>query len=165
MAYYEKLEGAALQAYREMVRTLKEKAMKELKLSEGELITRMLRSDDIGASVASSTFNVSAAGWNTIIDSKTVADNRFVGINGVLVAESGTSVVSQLRITKMGDIKRYWVIQDVNFLESPVVYFDDPITVDQNTTIKVEAYGMATDSEWRCNFIGAVVEKKGLLVA
>jgi hypothetical protein len=161
MAYYEKLEGPALDAYRKTVELLKAKAMKELKGTE--IIVRSLRPEDIGLTTAASTFNISSTGWNTIIN-HTIADGRFVSINGLLLGESGTSVVTQLKVTRMGEDVRYWHIQDVNFLNSPVIYFDDPVTVDQNTTLTIQAYALATDSEWRCTFIGAVAEKKGLLV-
>jgi len=163
MAYYEKLEGPALSAYRAMVNKLREKALRELKLGAEDIIIRQLRPEDLGLSTAASTFNISSTGWNTIIDT-TIADNRFVGIHGVLIGESGTSVVTQLKVTRAGQDVRYWHIQDVNFLESPVIYFDDPVTVDQNTSITIKAYALATDSEWRCTFLGAVAEKRGLLV-
>ena len=164
MALYEKLAGPALEAYRKMAAKLFRKAMKELKLSRDQLTFRMLRPEDLGLSTPVWTFNISSANaWNTIIDT-TIADCRFVGIHGVLIGESGTSVVTQLKVTRMGEDVRYWQIQDVNFLESPVVYFDDPITVDQNTSITIKAYATATDSDWRCSFLGIVVEKRGLLV-
>jgi len=164
MTYYEKLEGPAMEAWRKSLSAIKQRAMTELKVGEEGIIVRQLRPDDIGASSNSSTFNVSSAGWNTIINAAQIANNRFVSINGVLVAESGTSVVSMLRVTRMGQVVRYWNVQDINFLQSPIIYFDDPITVDQNTSLTIEAYGMATDSSWRCNFLGNVAERKGLLV-
>jgi len=164
MGFYTTLEGPALEAYRQMVNTLLSKAMKELKLSRDQIVIRQLRPEDIGLTTAASTFNVASTGWNTLIDNKTIADNRFVGIHGILIGESGTSVVSQLKVTRMGQDVRYWVIQDINFLESPVIYFDDPVTIDQNTTLTIKGYALATDGEWRCTFLGAVAEKKGLLV-
>jgi len=165
VAYYEKLEGAALAAYRQTVATLVAKAQQELKLSRDQIVTRMLRPEDIGLPNAASTFNITSANaWNTIIDEATIGDSRFVSINGILLGESGTSVVTQLKITRSGEDVRYWQIQDVNFLESPIIWFDDPVTIDQNTTLTIKAWALATDSEWRCTFLGAVAEKKGLLV-
>jgi len=155
MAFYEKLEGPALVAYTKTLNIVKTRAIQE----------RMLRPEDLGLSTPVWTFNISSANaWNTIIDNAQIADSRFVGIYGLLLGESGTSVVTQLKVTRMGEVVRYWQIQDVNFLESPVIYFDDPITIDQNTTIKIEAYADATDSEWRATFLGVVAEKRGLLV-
>ena len=84
MAFYEKLEGAALDAYVQMVRKLRETAASELKLPEEELVFRPLRPEDLGLTTPEWTFNVaSTATWNKIIDAKTIADNRFVGINGI----------------------------------------------------------------------------------
>jgi hypothetical protein len=162
MAIYEKLEGPAMQAYREMYSNLKSRAVSQLKLPEEEVIMRALRPEDVGLSDPVFTFSVSS-GWNTIIDTD-IADSRFVGIHGILIGESGTSVVTQIKVTRMGQTKRYWHVQDVNFLESPVIYFDDPIIVDQNTKLTIEAYATGSDTDLRLTFLGAVAEKKGLLV-
>lgn len=162
MVYYEKLEGVALDAYRAMLSKLREKAMTELKLNYDQVVTRMLRPEDLGLSTPVWTFSVSS-GWNTIID-HTIGDNRFVGIYGILLGESGTSVVTQLKVSRAGEDVRYWQIQDVNFLESPQIYFDDPVTIDQNTVLTIRAYATGTDTDWRCSFLGVVAEKKGLLV-
>ncbi|MCD6493900.1 MAG: hypothetical protein J7K36_08950 [Archaeoglobaceae archaeon] len=165
MAFYEKLEGPALEAYRTTLTKVRSKAMEELKLGPEEIVTRMLRPEDLGLSTPVWTFNISSSdAWNTIIDNATISDNRFVGIYGVLLGESGVSAVTQLKVTRAGEDVRYWQIQDINFLESPQIYFDDPVTVDQNTTITIKAYATATDSDWRCSFLGVVAEKKGLLV-
>lgn len=164
MAFYQNLEGPALDAWKKTVKVLRTRAISELKLPEEEVIVRSLRPEDIGMSTSASTFNISTTGWNTLIDNKTINDNRFVSINGILLGESGTSVVTQLKVTRMGEDVRYWQIQDINFLESPLVYFDDPVTIDQNTSLTIKAFALATDSEWRCTFLGVVAEKKGLLV-
>lgn len=154
-----------MEALRKSVNDIKEKAMSSMGVKMDGVTYRQLRPDDIGAPSNSSTFNISAAGWNTLVNNQQIANNRWVSIHGVLVAESGTSVVSMLRITKEGKVVRYWNVQDINFLQSPVIYFDDPITVEQNAGLTIEAFGMATDSEWRCNFLGNVAERKGMLTA
>lgn len=160
--WYDKLEGFALEAYRDSIKKIVEKAESELKLSRENIVVRMLRPEDLGLSNPVWTFNVSS-GWNKIVDT-TIGDNRFITINGVMVAETGQCVATQLKITKAGKVVRYWHIQDINFLENPVVYFDDPITVDQNTNITIEAYCTGSDNDLRLILLGCVAERSGKLV-
>lgn len=165
MAYYFSLEGPAMEAYRKMLGELKAKAMKELKLEEDEIIVRMLRPEDIGLSNPEWTFNVASGdAWNTGMVNTAIADNRFVGIHGILIEESGAQAGLQLKVTRMGQVKRYWHIQGVNTLESPTIFFDDPIMAEQNTTLTIDIYATAADADFRLCFLGAVAEKKGLLV-
>lgn len=165
MAYLFKLDGKALEAYHAMVAKLKEKAMRELKLPEKEIVVRPLRPEDLGLSTAEWTFSLTSGAWATAIDNATIADNRFVGINGVLLEESGESAGTQIKITRMGQDVRYWQIQGVNYLEDACIFFDDPITIDQNTTVTVKIYARATDADFQCCFLGAVAEKRGVLVS
>ena len=165
MAYYQKLEGPAMQAFELMVSELFGKAKKELKLDKPDLVLRPLRPEDIGLTTPKFEFNIATAdAWNTLIDNKAIADNRFVGINGVLYAKSAQGVVAQLEIKRAGDVKRYWQIQDINYWEDATVFFDDPVLVDQNQPINIRAYATATSSTERICFLGAVVEKRGLLI-
>ena len=165
MAYYLNLEGTALDAHKRMIDELTKKAVEQLRLPPDQLTVRMLRPQDLGLPNGASTFNVATANAdNAIVSAQVIADNRFVGINGVLIGESGTSVVTQLRISRAGKDKRIWQIQDINFTESNIVWFDDPVIIEQNMPITINAYALATDAEWRATFLGAVVEKKGLLV-
>ena len=169
MAFYEKLEGAALDAYVKMVRLLKEKAMMELKLPETELVFRPLRPDDLGIT-GKWTWDVASTAWTTIRSAYTIADNTFVGINGVCYpVERWTGdtakAISQLRITREASVAREWNIQGIPHLESQTVFVDDPITVDQNTSIKIEAYGISTNSTDPLILHGAVVERRGLVIS
>jgi len=161
------MEGTAMEAYRAMIGTLKKKAMQELKLPEGEIIVRSLRPEDLGLTNPDWTFTITANSWNLLAPNYTVADNRFVGVNAVFVAESGEQAVTQLKVTSMGKDKRYWQIQGANFLQDQTEYFDDPITVDQNTPITIMGYAPSgtSDTAFRCIFLGAVAEKKGVLVS
>lgn len=156
-----------MEAYRTMVGSLKKKAMQELKLPEGEIIVRSLRPEDLGLTNPDWTFNIAASSWNILIPAYTIADNRFVGINGVFVAESGEQAVTQLKVTREGQVKRFWQIQGANFLQDQTEYFDDPITVDQNTPLTIQGYAPSgtSDTAFRCIFLGAVAEKRGVLVA
>lgn len=163
MAVYYELRDVALEAYREMIRDLQSKAMRELKLGAEGLVVRPLRATDLGLSTPVWSFSIaSSSAWNTLINTS-IADNRFVGINGVLYGETDRGVVTELKVTRAGDVKRYWPIEDINLLENPAIFFDDPVTVDQNQPIKIEAYATGTGTE-RITFLGAVVEKKGLLI-
>jgi len=164
MAYYFSLEGPAMQAYREMLADLKAKAMQELRVSEDEITVRMLRPEDLGLANPEWTFNLAAAdAWNTSMVTTTIGDNRFVGINGILVEESGAQAGLQLKVVRMGQTKRYWHIQGANTLESPTIFFDDPIIIDQNTPLVIDIYATAVDADFRLCFLGAVAEKKGIL--
>lgn len=165
MAYLFELTGSALEAYRAMADKLFSKAKAELKLGVDDLVMRPLRPEDIGLSTPKFEFNIATAdAWNTMISSQTIADNRFVGINGVLYGMSAQGAVTMIRVTRAGDVVRYWPIQDINFNENAMVFFDDPITVDQNQPITIEGYATATSSTERIVFLGAVVEKRGLLI-
>lgn len=165
MVYTPKLEGASLSALKYTNANIKERAMKELGLKEDEIVVRDLRPEDVGLSTPEWTFNIaSGTAWNTMIDAATISDSRFISIVGIMVMESTDSVVSQLKVTRGGQVKRYWQIQGANYLEDATMYFSDPIIVDQNTSITVEGYGVSTDSAFKCVLIGLVAEKKGLLI-
>lgn len=168
MAWYKELKGPALDAYRKMVSSLMSKAKSELGLSQNELVLRGLRPEDIGASSPDFYFGLDSAAWSTLISSQTVNDNRFVGINGVVIgpetALGGTSMVSQLKITRKGSVARYWNTQPIHGFEGKIGYTDDPVTVDQNTTLTVDAWARTAGSIENFSLLGAVVEKRGLLI-
>ena len=163
--FYTKLEGPALQAYNQMVDRLYQRAMEELKVSKESLVMRQLRPEDLGLSTPEWTFNIaSSAAWNTMIDAASISNNRFVGIHGISYPVSATQAVSQLKITVKGNTARYWQVQGINNFQDPAFYFDDPFTVDQNTTITVTGYGVSTGSTEKIMLLGQVVEKDGILV-
>lgn len=172
MAWYPTLEGPALDAYRKMVSSLVAKASTELNLGMDELVVRDLRPEDIGASSADFYWGLDAAAWSTPISAQTIADNRFVGINGVALfgyrdqtSVGGSAVVSQIRVTRKGSVARYWVTKPVNSFENKVGYCDDPVTVDQNTTITVELWSRLAATVSNFTLLGAVVEKRGILIS
>ena len=173
MAWYPELKGPALDAYRQMVSSLLAKAERELGLSRDQLVVRDLRPEDIGASSADFRVGTKEADWIALVDSQTISDNRFVGINGVVLMDTGGTdafglanepPVSQLKITRKGSVARYWNVKPIWAFEGKVGYCDDPITVDQNTTITVEAWARSASSLEGFTLLGAVVEKKGLLI-
>lgn len=166
MAFYRQLRGPALQAYNEMLNEMLARAVRELNLSRPELVLRSIRPEDVELANPVWAFSVTTTtGWNTLVDD-TIEDNRFVGIIGVHY-DPGTELISQLRISRKGALKRLWNIQEIPSTENKVEYVDDPIIVDQNTTLKIEAYNStsSTDATHEITFKGAVVEKRGLLVA
>jgi len=173
MAFYPELKGPALDAYRQMVQNLLSKAEKELGLTRDQLVVRDLRPEDIGASSADFYVGTKATSWLALVDSQTIGDNRFVGINGIVLKDTGGTdafgianepPISQLKVTRKGSVARYWNVKPVWAFEDKVGYCDDPITVDQNTTITVEAWARSASSLGGFTLIGAVVEKKGLLI-
>jgi len=181
MAWYPTLTGPALDAYRKMVASLVAKAQKEtgLSLAAGELVVRELRPEDLGASSADFYVGTKATDWYALIDSKTIEDNRWVGINGVYMggATAGTMEtavgnesavlpqVSQIKIERMGSVARYWVVEPIQSFENFTGWCDDPITIDQNTTVTISAWARTASSLQKFKLLGAVVEKKGILIS
>ncbi len=174
MAFYPQLKGAALVAHQKMVAVLRQRAMKELSLPAASIVLRSIRPQDVGLSTAVWSFSITSTTlYNTIINDFTILDNRFVGINGVFydpataLVGTTTELISQLRITRMGALKREWNIQEISSQDDKVEYVDDPIVVDQNTTLKVEAFNAttSTDPNHEIGFKGMVAEKRGLLIA
>jgi len=162
--FHLELKGVALDAYNKMVRAMVSKASRELGLGEDGLVIRPLRPEDIGLTAPAWSLNcTSANSWNTVIDSKTIADNRFVGINGVFHAE-GAGEATQVKITRKGSVARYWDVTWIRNTQNKIAYADDPIILDQNTTITVEIYCTSASTLTDFGFIGAVVEKRGLLI-
>lgn len=183
--FYPELKGPALDAYREMVRTLKAKAMKEMALGPEDIVTRPLRPADLEQDTSTPDYAVglTALTWTTIVNDVTIDDNRFVGINGFYVVNSGTAAlnnenvvnmgqsypnsptIEQIRVTRKGSVARYWQVKPIANWEGHTGYCDDPIILDQNTTCKIEGLSRyASSLLGRFDIIGAVVEKRGLLI-
>ena len=163
------LEGDALDNYNKMVEELKRKAMSELGLLASEIVVRPLRPEDMGFSTPQWTKTVAWSGtnaWNKIVNTVTVADNRFIGINGVHrgTGQGTTTQFTQLRVTRSGKLARYWNIQAVEDFIGNSQYFNDYITVDQNNQLTVEGYALATTVTEKMVFLGAVAEKRGLVL-
>lgn len=163
MAIYTKLEGPALQAYSNMLQSMKNKFVQELGPNT-EMVVRTLRPEDLGLT-GQWSFATGATGWVNYINNVEVANNTFLGIYGVRNLTTSTPQnVTQIRITKEGSVARYWDVQGINQFENPEAYFDDPVTINQNATIKVECYSIASATELLV-LIGMVVEKKGILIS
>ena len=167
--FYPKLEGPALEAYRMTREKVKSTCMKQLGLSEDEVVIRPLRPEDYGASSIDAYMGITAAGWESVISAQTIDDNRFIGICGFYSGStSGSSEgdvpISQIRITRKGSVTRYWPVKEIQGWEEKIGYADDPITVDQNTTITLDVWGRTASSISNIGLVGVVAESRGLLV-
>ncbi len=167
MTQFNKLRGLPLDAYNKCCNEILSRAQVQLGLPREEIILRDLRSDDLGE-VGKWAFTMAKAqtiGWTSIIDSKEIADNRFICISGMFTEESAP-VIHTIKITRAGSVARWWNVQRVGLQEDNELHVDDPIIVDQNTTITIEAYNHSTttnlDEEF--GFIGCVAEKRGMLI-
>lgn len=165
---YYKLEGEALDAYNKKVTELIGRAQTELGLARDDIIVRPLRAEDIGFSAPEflkSILDAATYGWNNIVNTYTIADNRFVLINGVNrgFGQGTTNVFSQLRITKAGKTARIWNIQGVEDFVTNTVYFMDPIDISQNHQLTIEGYAVRETTD-KMTLLGAVVEKRGLVL-
>jgi len=169
MTFYPELKGAPLQAYRDMVNDMYARAMDELGLSRNELVMRPLKPTDLGPDISTVNnewrfgFSGGNTAWSDIVPDRTIADNRFVGISGVYHAEAITAV-SQVKIKRMGSDVRYWHVHPITQFVHKVGYADDPVIIDQNTTITISAWSRTASTTVDFGFIGAVVERKGLLI-
>jgi hypothetical protein len=167
MTQFTTLSGTALHARNEAKKKNINSAVTELKIPENELIVRQLRPEDIGLSPTIAgewTFSLSA-GNNTIVDSKNIADNRFVSIYGVRIAQSAAQVSVQAKITRENQDKRFWPLQGVSLTRDSTFYYDDPVTIRQNTPITIVVSANGTNTAEKLVFLGDVVERKGILVA
>ena len=168
--FFNKLEGISLSAYELMIKDLRTKAQTELKLNPDQVVVRDLRPEDIGLTGGrfTSTMNILSS-WNKIINTYTVADNRFIGISGIFYARiSGTQAATQLRVTRATSKARYWNIQGINITENAQRFFDDPIITGQNQTLTIEAFvpNVTANTTKAENIIlmGSVAERKGILI-
>lgn len=161
MTYYYYFKGVPLVTYNQLVQELKRRAIREL--PEEDIIIRPLRPEDLGLATPEWTFNIATTTWNVMINT-TIADLTWIGIYGIIYANSDTQSVTQLKITSMNNIERYWQIQACNFTESASFFFDDPVMIDQNTNITINGYGVANEVAEKICFLGVVVEKEGILI-
>ena len=168
--FFNKLTGVPLGAYAKMVKELKQKAQTELKLRPDQIVVRDLRPEDIGLTRGRFTSTMTTvASWNKITDTYKVGDNKFLGISGIFYARStGTQAASQLRVTRANSKARYWNIQGINITENAQRFFDDPIIVEQNQVLTIEAFvpnvkANTTKAE-DLILLGAVAERKGMLI-
>ncbi len=160
---YPQFKGVPFIAYDVLVKKLKKQAKEEMGLPESEIVVRSLRPEDIGFTNPIFASTTSADTWTNSVNTYTIADNRYVGIHGVVFDADENTVVA-LRITREGKTARIWAIQQVSGFEDKAGYADDPITIEQNTQITIEEYGLATTKTNEICLLGVVVERRGLLI-
>ena len=165
MTQYGDLKGTPLDAYNKCCNELLRRAQEQLGLPREEIILRDLRSDDLGRTGKWYFSVTTTAGWNTLINTYEIADNRFICISGMFTEQS-TPVIHSIRITRAGSVARWWNVQRVGLQDDNELHIDDPIIVDQGQTITIEGYdGLTTTSTTEeFGFIGCVAEKRGLII-
>ena len=122
--------------------------------------------EDLQSTLNSFNFAITAtSGLITLINNQTISDNRFVSINGICYPQS-TPLIDWVRITRSGSVARLWPIEHIPHQDDNTMWVDDPITVDQNTTITIAGYNDTTTTSPIENliFIGLVVEKRGMIL-
>jgi len=174
MAFYHELKGIALDATNKCCNEILKRAQEQLGLPREEIILRPLRPEDIGWNPLGVTpkFKVGLAttlGWNNLVATYTIADNRFVCITGVFTEESTPTRIHQIKINRAGSDARIWNVQRVSLQDDHEMHVDDPIIIDQNTQLTITGYnGLLTTtgtSTWEeFGMIGCVAEKRGMLI-
>ena len=157
---YPNLAGPPLEAYNAAVQTIRQRAMKELNLGPDQIVVRPMRPDDVGLTAEWTWATGTSAAWATYINAATVADNRFMAIYGV---QDGLSYASQLKVNRGGSDARIWNIQAVNNFINNIGYFDDPVTLDQNTQVTITGWA-TTSGTSKLVLIGVVAERRGIVI-
>jgi len=165
MTQYHELRGVPLDAYNKCCNELLRRAQDQLGLPREELILRDLRSDDLGVTGKWKFSITTTSGWNTLVNTYTIADNRFICISGMFTEET-TPLIHSIKITRAGSVSRWWNVQRVALQDDNELHVDDPIIVDQNQQITIEGYNglTSTDATHEFGFIGCVAEKRGLVI-
>ena len=109
------------------------------------------------------TYNVTTtSGWITLINAQTVSNSRWISVYGVSYAMT-TPLFSEVRITTGGGVKMWRNIQHIPNTQDNIAFFD-PILIDQNTSLTLEAYnkGTTTNTAEELVLLGVTAEKKGM---
>jgi len=167
--FYPKLEGNALRAYEQMCAKLKSKAMKELGVGPDQIILRELKADDLdfagpdGWSLIVTGTTAGAAGWSGSNMVGTVDNGKWIGIHGITTNDPA-GWITQLRIQREGSDARYWDVEHIRGFENNTGYADDPVTIDQQTSFTIYAYGRTASTVQQTVLLGAVAEKRGITI-
>lgn len=167
--FYPELEGNALKAYESMCAKLKSQAMKELGLGPDQVILRPLKADDLdfaqpdGFSLIVTGTTAGAAGWSGSNMVGVVDTGKWIGINGVATRDPA-GWITQLRIQREGSDARFWDLHAIRGFENQTGYADDPVTIDQETSFTIMAYGRTASTAQQTQLLGAVAEKRGITI-
>lgn len=142
---------------------LLEIAEKDLKGPEKRLIQRDLMPSDLG--LTNEVWDETTGGTantfeNSDIASKTIADQRFIVIWGLIDA-SETISVSALRFTIGSSKVALWNLDKLAEDPNRQGVALSPIFISQNTPITIEHYVKVANSGTKLILVGAVCEKEG----
>lgn len=160
-------EGPVIAAANEAVSVARTRAAQQA-VPYDQQIVRSLTPQDLTTANTQKSWawtNISSTGntANAIVNAVAVADTRFLIIYGVTCPASST--YTQVEITRSGGLARLWNIEGaVNNLASRSQYFLDPVIVDQNNSITINAYSSSVGT-LTLVFHGDVVEKAGILIS
>lgn len=127
------------------------------------LVIRDLIPSDLGLTyeVWFETTGATANTWeNSDIADKTVADERFIVIWGIIDA-SETIAVSAIRFTVGGSQVAKWSLDKLAMDPNRQGAARSPIFISQNTDITIEHYVKVANSGTELIFVGAVCEREG----
>lgn len=164
--FYDTFQGVSLAAFNQGVDKLKAKMSREIGLAVDGGIIRPVRPEDLGSSYPWWQLNQTATNtWTAFTGATTytIADNRFVLINGVYFNGSSREL-HQVRITREQSVTRYWDVTPVRGFQNHTGWADDPWTVDQNTVFTMEGICSSVSTLYEFDLIGAVAEKRGILI-
>ncbi len=174
MTFFHELKGLPLDAYNKCCNEILRRAQEQLGLPREEIILRSLRPEDVGWNPlgVKPKFRVdikTTLGWNNLVATYTIVDNRFVCISGVFTEESTDVRIHQIKINRAGSDARIWNVQRVAVQDDKQMHVDDPIIIDQNTQLTITGYnGLLTtngSNTWEeFGFIGCVAEKRGMII-
>lgn len=162
---YPDFKGYALDAYNKTVAVLKQRAMTQLKLGPNEIIVRPALGSDMG--FTKTYFDATAlavTAWTTMVSNVAIGTGRYVGIYGIYAQPAAVSEFTQVKIVRAGSDARYWDTQALQNFQNKTAWADDPVTLDQNTTVSISAYARTANTITDYAFLGVVVEKRGLVV-
>ena len=175
MTFYGDLKGTPLDARNKCCNEVIRRAQEQLGLPREEIVLRPLRPEDIGVRIGGNLISKfkfaigTTLGWNNLVTTETIADNRFVCISGIFTEETSATRVHQIKINRAGSDARIWNVQRVALQEDKTLHVDDPIIIDQNTQLSITGYnGLLTTTSantWEeFGFIGCVAEKRGMVI-
>lgn len=145
------------------LRKLIEVTAEELKLDEDKLITRDLTPTDLGLTNEvwlDLTGGTENAWENSNIASKTIADERFIAITGVIDA-SDEPAVSALRFTVGGAKVARFSLDRINDQKVREGISLSPIIITQNQPVTMEFYVKNMNAQTEIKLVGIVCEKSG----
>ena len=164
MAYIE-LRGMELDSARKANDIVFNRAMKSLN-NKDDIEVRDLRPEDLKITNPAFTFSLTTtSNWHTVINNLTIDNQTWIAIYGVQYFNT-SKLLTSVRITAGGALKMYRPIEGIEQTQNKILWFD-PVLIDQQQTLKVEAYNNTTTTNTAESlvFFGRVAEKAGKVLA